>query len=72
MQAYSRAAQDWYHVSDPVEIARRDERFRAVARRALGRPGDAGFSSQQEWLYAYDAEKAALGEHDQWRAMNWR
>ena len=67
MQAYSRAAQDWYHVSDPVEIARRDERFRAVARR-----GDAGFSSQQEWLYAYDAEKAALGEDDQWRAMRWR
>ena len=67
VQAYSRAAQDWYHVSDPVEIARRDERFRAVARR-----GDAGFSSQQEWLYAYDAEKAALGEDDQWRAMKWR
>ncbi len=67
VQAYSRAAQDWYHVSDPVEIARRDERFRAVARR-----GDAGFSSQQEWLYAYDAEKAALGEDDQWRAMRWR
>jgi salicylate hydroxylase len=67
VQAYSRAAQDWYHVSDPVEIARRDERFRAVARR-----GGAGFSSQQEWLYAYDAEKAALGEDDQWRAMKWR
>lgn len=67
VQAYSRAAQDWYHVSDPVEIARRDERFRAVARR-----GDAGFSSQQEWLYAYDAEKAALGEDHAWRAMKWR
>ena len=67
MQAYSRAAQDWYHVSDPAEVARRDERFRAVARR-----GDGGFSSQQEWLYAYDAEKAALGEDDAWRSMKWR
>jgi salicylate hydroxylase len=66
VQAYSRAAQDWYHVSDPVEIARRDERFRAVARRGAG-----GFSPQQEWLYTYDAEKAALGEDDAWRAMKW-
>jgi salicylate hydroxylase len=66
VQAYSRAAQDWYHVSDPAEIARRDERFRAVARRGAG-----GFSPQQEWLYAYDAEKAALGEDDAWRAMKW-
>jgi salicylate hydroxylase len=66
VQAYSRAAQDWYHVSDPAEITRRDERFRAVARRGAG-----GFSPQQEWLYAYDAEKAALGEDDAWRAMKW-
>jgi salicylate hydroxylase len=77
VQAYSRAAQDWYHVSEPVEIARRDERFRSVARRARERPvrgrlADAGFSSQQEWLYAYDAEKAALGVDDEWRAMRWR
>jgi salicylate hydroxylase len=66
VQAYSRAAQDWYHVSEPAELARRAERFRAIARR-----GSAGFSSQQEWLYAYDAEKAALGEDDEWRAMRW-
>jgi salicylate hydroxylase len=66
VQAYSRAAQDWYHVSDPAEIARRDERFRAVARRGAG-----GFSPQQEWLYAYDAEKAARGEDSAWRAMKW-
>jgi hypothetical protein len=66
VQAYSRAAQDWYHVSEPAELARRADRFRAIARR-----GAAGFSSQQEWLYAYDAEKAALGEDDEWRAMRW-
>jgi salicylate hydroxylase len=66
VQAYSRAAQDWYHVSEPEELGRRGDRFRAIARR-----GPAGFSSQQEWLYAYDAEKAALGEDDEWRAMRW-
>jgi len=69
VQAYSRAAQDWYHVSEPAEVARRDERFRAVARR--GGAGT-GFSTQQEWLYAYDAEKAALGVDHEWRAMRWR
>ena len=67
VQAYSRSAQDWYHVSEPAEVARRDERFRAVARR-----GGGGFSTQQEWLYAYDAEKAALGEDHEWRALRWR
>jgi salicylate hydroxylase len=67
VQAYSRSAQDWYHVSEPAEVARRDERFRAIARRDGG-----GFSTQQEWLYAYDAEKAALGEDHEWRAMRWR
>ena len=67
VQAYSRSAQDWYHVSEPAEVAHRDERFRAVARR-----GGGGFSTQQEWLYAYDAEKAALGEDHEWRAMRWR
>jgi salicylate hydroxylase len=67
VQAYSRGAQDWYHVSEPAELAQRAERFRALARR-----GPAGFSSQQEWLYAYDAEKAALGQDDEWRAMRWR
>jgi salicylate hydroxylase len=66
VQAYSRAAQDWYHVSERAELERRADRFRAIARR-----GAAGFSSQQEWLYAYDAEKAALGEDDEWRAMRW-
>jgi salicylate hydroxylase len=66
VQAYSRSAQDWYHVSDPAELARRNARFRATARR-----GGAGFSSQQEWLYAYDAEQAALGVDDEWRAMKW-
>jgi salicylate hydroxylase len=66
VQAYSRSAQDWYHVSDPAELARRDARFRATARR-----GAAGWSPQQEWLYAYDAERAALGTDDEWRAMKW-
>ena len=67
VQAYSRAAQDWYHVSDPRGLERRSERFRALRRR-----GAAGFSSQQEWLYAYDADRAARGTDDAWRAMRWR
>ncbi|HVR30477.1 MAG TPA: FAD-dependent monooxygenase [Thermoanaerobaculia bacterium] len=66
VQAYSRAAQDWYHLSDPEAIAHRAERFRRLARR-----GAAGFSSQQEWLYAYDADKAARGDDAEWRAMRW-
>jgi salicylate hydroxylase len=66
VQAYSRAAQDWYHLSDPEDLARRAERFRTLARR-----GAAGFSSQQEWLYAYDAEQAARGEDAAWRALRW-
>jgi salicylate hydroxylase len=67
VQAYSRGAQEWYHVSEPDDLARRAERFRATARR-----GGRGFSSQQEWLYAYDAEKAVLGADAEWRAMRWR
>jgi salicylate hydroxylase len=67
VQAYSRGAQEWYHLSEPRELERRSERFRAPRRR-----GPAGFSSQQEWLYAYDAELAARGEDHAWRAMRWR
>jgi salicylate hydroxylase len=66
VQAYSRSAQDWYHVSDARDLARRAERFRALERR-----GSAGFSPQQEWLYAYDADLAARGEDHAWRALRW-
>jgi salicylate hydroxylase len=66
VQAYSRGAQDWYHLSDPEDLERRAERFRTLARR-----GAAGFSSQQDWLYAYDAELAARGEDAAWRALRW-
>ncbi len=67
VQAQSRAAQHWYHYTDAQDIARREGRFR--------RYRDAGgstFSPQQQWLYLYDAEKAATGADDEWRQLSWR
>jgi salicylate hydroxylase len=64
MVAQSRSAQRWYHLDDPMEVAARNERFRRNNDR-LG--GD--FSPQQHWLYSYDADRAALGTDDEWRAL---
>ena len=60
----SRNAETWYHVDDPQAVAARNERFR----RNNDRFGDE-FSPQQHWLYSYDAEKAAMGTDDEWRAL---
>lgn len=60
----SRNAERWYHVEDPAEVAARNARFR----RNNDRFGD-DFSPQQHWLYSYDAERAALGTDDEWRAL---
>jgi salicylate hydroxylase len=62
--AQSRSAEGWYHVSDPHEVEARNARFR----RNNDRFGD-DFSPQQHWLYSYDAEQAALGTDEQWRAL---
>lgn len=61
---HSRSAQDWYHLEDPADVAARNARFRATGARIQD-----GFTPQQTWLYAYDAEKAVLGTDDDWRAL---
>ena len=60
----SRNAERWYHLDDPEAVAARNERFRATNARL-----DGGFSEQQHWLYSYDADLAALGTDDAWRAL---
>jgi len=62
--AQSRNAERWYHVDDPLEVAARNDRFRRNNQRL-----DGGFSPQQHWLYSYDAEQAALGTDEAWRAL---
>ena len=64
MVQQSRNAQGWYHVDDPAEVAARNERFRRNNDRFGG-----DFSPQQHWLYSYDADRAALGTDDDWRAL---
>ena len=64
MVQQSRNAERWYHVDDPAEVAARNDRFRRNNERL-----DGGFSPQQHWLYSYDADKAALGTDDVWRAL---
>ncbi len=63
---HSRAAEKWYHVDDPAEVAVRNKRFRAMDEKYAG-----SFVPQQVWLYRYDAEKAVLGTDDEWRALTW-
>ena len=60
----SRNAEGWYHLADPEAVAQRNERFRRTSRKL-----DGGFSPQQHWLYSYDADAAALGTDDEWRAL---
>ena len=60
----SRNAEGWYHLDDPEAMAARNERFRRNNQKL-----DGGFSPQQHWLYSYDAEAAALGTDEQWRAL---
>jgi salicylate hydroxylase len=64
MVKHSRNAQGWYHVDDVHDVAARNDRFRSVAKRSEG-----DFTPQQNWLYAYDAEKAFLGTDDEWRNL---
>lgn len=67
VQAQSRAAQHWYHYTEPEDLARREARFQGHRD-----AGSQSFSPQQEWLYSYDAERAALGTDDAWRRLSWR
>ena len=64
LQLHSRNAERWYHLDDPDEIAHRNAR---LAKHAENNPS--GLTPQQTWLFSYDAEKAALGTDDDWRAL---
>lgn len=67
VQGASRAAQTLFHMSDDAALARRNQRFKSMQASI----GD-GFPPGQEWLFAYDPEKAASGEDGDWRNMAWR
>ncbi len=62
MIRHSRDAEGWYHLDDAAEVERRNARFRRYN-------DEANFTPQQTWLYSYDAEKAARGTDDEWRAL---
>jgi salicylate hydroxylase len=64
VQAESRVAERRFHMSDPAEVARRNARMRKYDAEYKG-----GFLPQQEWLFGYDAELAALGTDDKWRTL---
>jgi salicylate hydroxylase len=64
MVQHSRSAEGWYHIDNPAEVAARNQRFASIGERS-----DGGFTAQQNWLYAYDAEKAVLGTDDDWRDL---
>ena len=64
MVRHSREAEGWYHLADPEDVARRNNRFRKKNETFGDR-----ITPEQHWLYSYDAEKAVLGEDDEWRAL---
>jgi salicylate hydroxylase len=66
VQEASRAAERLFHLADPDAVAARNARFA----RAQARMGD-GFPPGQEWLFAYDAERAVTGQDREWQALAW-
>lgn len=64
VQAQSRVAEKRFHMSDPAEVAQRNARFREYDTKFKG-----SYLPQQEWLFGYDAELAARGQDDKWRAL---
>jgi salicylate hydroxylase len=66
VQQQSRAAEHLFHMTDPDEIARRNARFARHQAKGVD-----GFPPGQQWLFAYDAEKAVLGTDDDWSEMSW-
>jgi salicylate hydroxylase len=64
VQAESRVAEHRFHMSDPAEVEKRNARMRKYDAEYKG-----AFLPQQEWLFGYDAELAALGQDDKWRAL---
>ncbi|KDB57783.1 FAD-dependent monooxygenase [Bordetella bronchiseptica] len=64
VQAQSQLAEKRFHMSDPEQVARRNQKFLHYNAQYRGT-----FLPQQEWLFGYDADKAALGTDDAWRAL---
>ena len=64
LQMHSRNAEYWYHLDDAEEVDRRNARLAAHANNS-----ETGLTPQQIWLFGYNAEKAALGTDDDWRAL---
>jgi salicylate hydroxylase len=67
VQEASRAAEHLFHLSDASAVEQRNARF-ARAQTRMG----SGFPPGQEWLFAYDAEKAVTGEDESWQKLAWR
>ena len=66
VQEASRAAERLFHLTDEDAVARRNRRFA----KAQSRIGD-GFPPGQEWLFAYDAERAVTSTDNEWQALGW-
>lgn len=66
VQGASRAAQSLFHMSDEAALARRNQRFKSMQASI----GD-GFPPGQEWLFSYDADKAAAGDDAEWQKLAW-
>jgi salicylate hydroxylase len=64
VQAESRVAEQRFHMSDPAQVAQRNARMRKYNMQYQGE-----YLPQQQWLFSYDAELAALGQDDKWRAL---
>ncbi|MES2187390.1 MAG: FAD-dependent monooxygenase [Pseudomonadota bacterium] len=64
IQAQSRVAERRFHMSDPIEVAERNDRMRKYDAKFKG-----AYLPQQEWLFGYDAHLAATGQDDKWRAL---
>jgi salicylate hydroxylase len=64
VQSQSRAAEERFHMSDPARVAERNAKFRKYDAKYSG-----AFLPQQEWLFGYDADLAARGIDDKWRAL---
>ncbi|MGB3289677.1 MAG: FAD-dependent monooxygenase [Burkholderiaceae bacterium] len=64
IQEQSRLAERRFHMSDPTDVAQRNDRMRKYDTQFKGK-----YLPQQEWLFGYDADLAARGQDDKWRAL---
>lgn len=66
VQEASRAAERLFHLAEPDAVERRNQRFAQANHQHAER-----FPPGQEWLYAYDADRAVTGTDDEWQQMAW-